>query len=133
MTADKRGLVTVKAEALLSCPLTATVTPPSTAVLGTVTVRLVTVASVTTADTRVLLAPAKVTEFEAGVPLKFEPLTTMEAPSRAALGDRPEMAGVGVLVVVVSLPDSVRLLIAEMSHVDSRIQGVLATLAEPGP
>jgi flagellar biosynthetic protein FliR len=41
--------------------------------------------------------------------------------------------GVGVLVVVVSLPDSVRLLLAEMSHVDSRIQGLLATLAEPAP
>jgi flagellar biosynthesis protein FliR len=41
--------------------------------------------------------------------------------------------GVGVLVVVVSLPDSVRLLIAEMSHVDSHIQGILASLAEPGP
>jgi hypothetical protein len=27
----------------------------------------------------------------------------------------------------------VRLLLVEMSHVDSRIQGLLATLAEPAP
>ena len=41
--------------------------------------------------------------------------------------------GVGLLVIVVSLPDSVRLLLAEMSRVDVRVQGVLAALTEYPP
>jgi flagellar biosynthesis protein FliR len=41
--------------------------------------------------------------------------------------------GVGLLVLVISLPDSVRLLLAEMSHVDSRVQALVVSLAEYPP
>ena len=41
--------------------------------------------------------------------------------------------GVGLLVIVVSLPDSARLMITEMSHVDGRVQSLVALLAEPSP
>jgi flagellar biosynthetic protein FliR len=41
--------------------------------------------------------------------------------------------GVGGLVIIVSLPDSVHLILAEASHVDTRIQTVLASLAEYPP
>ena len=41
--------------------------------------------------------------------------------------------GVGLLVIVVSLPDSARLMITEMSHVDGRLQSLVALLAEPPP
>jgi len=41
--------------------------------------------------------------------------------------------GVGLLVLAVSLPDTVRLLLAEMSRVDGRMQGLLARLTEAGP
>jgi flagellar biosynthetic protein FliR len=41
--------------------------------------------------------------------------------------------GVGLLVVVVSLPDSTRLMISEMSRVDGRLQVLVASLAEPPP
>ena len=39
----------------------------------------------------------------------------------------------GMLVLVLSLPDSVRLLLAEMSRVDTRIQTLLLGFAEPSP
>jgi flagellar biosynthetic protein FliR len=41
--------------------------------------------------------------------------------------------GVGLLVLVVSLPDSVRLMLAEMSHLDIRLQALFESLMEPGP
>lgn len=41
--------------------------------------------------------------------------------------------GVGLLVLVISLPDSVRLLLAEMSHVDARLSSLLEALAEYPP
>ena len=41
--------------------------------------------------------------------------------------------GVGMLVLVLSLPDTVRLLLAEMSHVDTRIQTLLLGFAEAAP
>jgi flagellar biosynthetic protein FliR len=41
--------------------------------------------------------------------------------------------GVGLLVLTLSLPDSVRLLLGEMSHLDTRIQAVLSRLAEASP
>jgi len=41
--------------------------------------------------------------------------------------------GVGLLVLALSLPDSVRLLLGEMSHVDTRIQSILVRFAEPTP
>src|SRR5713101_3144447 len=62
ITADRRGLLTVKVCGLLRRPFTATVTGPSVALAGTVTVSVVDVAAVTVADTRVPLNPAKVTE-----------------------------------------------------------------------
>jgi flagellar biosynthetic protein FliR len=41
--------------------------------------------------------------------------------------------GVGLLVLVVSLPDTARLLLAEMSHLDGRLQALSVTLAESSP
>jgi flagellar biosynthetic protein FliR len=41
--------------------------------------------------------------------------------------------GVGLFVLVMSLPDTARLLITEMSHVDGRLQALIASLAEPPP
>jgi flagellar biosynthetic protein FliR len=41
--------------------------------------------------------------------------------------------GVGSTIIVVSLPDSVRLLLAEASRVDVRVQTLLASLAEYPP
>jgi flagellar biosynthetic protein FliR len=41
--------------------------------------------------------------------------------------------GVGLLVLVVSLPDSARLMLTEMSHVDGRLQALVVSLAEPPP
>lgn len=41
--------------------------------------------------------------------------------------------GAGLVVLVLSLPDSVRLLLAEMSRVDTRIQTLLAALTEYPP
>ena len=41
--------------------------------------------------------------------------------------------GVGLLVIVTSLPDSARLMITEMSHIDGRLQSLVALLAEPPP
>ena len=41
--------------------------------------------------------------------------------------------GVGLLVLALSLPDTVRLLLGEMSHVDTRIQALLLRFAEPPP
>lgn len=41
--------------------------------------------------------------------------------------------GVGMLVLVVSLPDSARLLLSEMSRIDGRLQALTVSLAEPPP
>lgn len=41
--------------------------------------------------------------------------------------------GVGLLVIVLSLPDSVRILLTEMSHIDTRLSALLETLAEYPP
>lgn len=41
--------------------------------------------------------------------------------------------GVGLLVIVVSLPDSVRLLLTEMSHADSRLSALVGSLMEYPP
>jgi flagellar biosynthesis protein FliR len=41
--------------------------------------------------------------------------------------------GVGMLVIVVSLPDTVRLLLAEASRVDMRLQALLTSLTEYQP
>jgi flagellar biosynthetic protein FliR len=41
--------------------------------------------------------------------------------------------GVGLVVLMVSLPDSVRVLLAEASRVDTRVQGILAGLTEYPP
>ncbi|HTQ07622.1 MAG TPA: flagellar biosynthetic protein FliR [Polyangiaceae bacterium] len=41
--------------------------------------------------------------------------------------------GVGLLVIVVSLPDSVRLVLTEMSHLDSRLSALVESLAEYPP
>lgn len=41
--------------------------------------------------------------------------------------------GVGLLVIVLSLPDSVRILLTEMSHLDTRLSALLESLAEYPP
>ncbi len=40
---------------------------------------------------------------------------------------------VGLLVLAITLPDSVRLILAEASRVDVRVQGLLSNLLEPAP
>src|SRR5436309_2880089 len=84
-TAASAGVVIVKGTALLRTPLTATVTLPFTACVGTVTATDDEVAAVTVAVTLVPLVPAKVTD---GVPLKPEPLIVTLLPIGPALVDR---------------------------------------------
>src|SRR5262249_45734417 len=79
-------------------PLTATITGPSTAVAGTVTVSTPDVAAVTVAVARRLLARAKPTRVFAGVALDLVPLVLIGAPQGAAGG-----GGAGVVVMVVTV------------------------------
>ena len=100
-TAASAGVVIVKGTALLRTPLTATVTLPFTACVGTVTATDDEVAAVTVAVTLVPLVPAKVTD---GVPLKPEPLIVTLLPIGPALVDRLLIVGGGGIVVVGAVP-----------------------------
>jgi flagellar biosynthetic protein FliR len=41
--------------------------------------------------------------------------------------------GVGLIVVIVSLPDIARYILVEISHVDARVASLLGSLLEPPP
>src|SRR3989441_8907170 len=112
IAAERRGLVTVKVWGGLTWPLTATVTGPSVAFAGTVTVSCVDVAPVSTvAGTRVPLNPAKVTEFAISVVLKPVPTRMTLLPSKPAVGVRLVRVGAagGVLEVLEGDRKSTRL------------------------
>src|SRR5256712_3502866 len=93
-TLESSGLVTAKGSGLPTWPFTATVTGPSIAFAGTVTVNCVVVApGMTVADTRAPLTPAKVTESAVSVVLKPVPMSCTLLPSSAAGGFSVDSVG----------------------------------------
>jgi hypothetical protein len=90
---------TVKTEALVSVtPFTVTVIFPVAAPDGTVVVREVEVAALTTAA-----VPLKVTTLLAGVVLKLVPVIVIVAPTAPLDGENPVMVGVGKTVKLETL------------------------------